>query len=567
MPLRTDGAAPRLRRLLRIALPLALAFAVLAPLFALVLGSFVIPADGGVRFGLGNHVAAWTAAGGAAALGNSLLYSVGAACAALATGTSMAWLCERTDLPLRRTLAVAMVLPLFMPGMLFSYAWILLASPRIGMLNQWLPGAAGATPPLIDVYGFAGMIWVEGLHTAPMVFLLVTAMLRSVDPNLELAARLAGASLLQTLSRITLPLLAPALGSAFLLVLIRAFGTFEVPAMLGTPVGIEVVSSRIFKALRDHPGDTGPAGAYAAALLLFTMTAMGLHEWLTRSRLAHAANAFGRAPESLLRLGALRPLLAVLAIGVSLAMAGLPLLAIAWSSLLPFLVAPGQPVLGLVTLDGYRQVLGAPAVADAALQTLRLCAFAATVIMAAGLWAAWIVDRTRSRARALVEPLINSALALPGAVLGVAILVFHTMLDTGLYGTSWLLLLAYVTRFLPYGLRYGRSALGQIPPELEMAARCAGAGTLQTLRRITVPLLAPGLLAGWIYVALVSARELASSLLLYSPGNEVLTVVAWQYWEGGQTMQLSALSVLFIAALLLIAGAARLLSWRPRLAR
>lgn len=566
MPLSADALAARLPGLLRFAIPAGLALVVLAPLLALVLSSFVLPTPAGdaTAFGLANHLAAWTTPGGAQALGNSLLYAIGAACVSVAIGTCAAWLCERTDLPLARLLAVAMIVPLFIPGVLFSYAWILLASPRIGILNQWVSQALGTTTPLLNAYGFASMIWVEGLHTAPMVFLLVTAMLRSVDPNLELGARLAGASLLQTLTRITVPLLAPVLGSAFLLVLIRAAGTFEVPAMLGLPVGIEVVSSRIFRALRDHPGDTGPAGAYAVALLVFTMSAMGLHEWLMRNRRGDAAKAFGRAPESRLRLGALRLPLGAAALALALLQAGLPLLAIGWSSLLPYPAAPGAESIARLSLEGYRQVVDAPSVAAASLQTLRLCAIAATAIMAAGLAAAWLIDRTPGRGRHLLEPAINSALALPGVVLGVAILVFHTLVDTGLYGTSGMLLLAYLTRFLPYGLRYGRAALGQLPPDLEMAARSAGAGAATTFRRITLPLLVPGLLAGWIYVALVSARELSSSLLLYTPGNEVLTVVAWQYWEGGQTMQLSALSVLFIAALLLVAGAARWLAGQYR---
>ncbi len=545
-------------------LPLTLlllaAAGLLAPLVVLVVGGFLQTTKaGGSAFSLAHFQAAWAEPGSLEALRHAVVFAGGAAACGVILGTAAAWLCERTDLPLRGLLRLAMVVPLFVPGVLYSFAWILLGSPRIGMLNTGFQALTGVEFPLFSIYGMGGMIAVEGLHAAPMVFLLVTAMLRRLDPSQEMAAQVAGARPWRILQSITLPLLGPTLGSSFLLVLIRALGTFEVPTMLGLPAGVEVVSSRIFRALQDHPGDTGPAGAYAAGLLFLTLAVMGLHEWWVPSRLHQASRAFGTDGMVPFRLGKARPFMGLLTGMAVLLMAGLPLIAIFWSSLQPFFAQPGSEAFARVTLQGYRQVLASPEVAAAAWQTLRLCALAATLVMAVCLAAAWVLERTRVPGRSLLEPAFNAVLALPGIVLGIALLVFHTRMNTGLYGTAGLILLAYVTRYLPYGLRYGRAALGQVPPELEQAARCSGAGPLRTWFQITLPLVAPGLLAGWLYVAIVSAREMSSALLLYSPGQEVLTVLVWQYWEGGQTMQVSALSVLFILALLLGASVSWLL--------
>lgn len=537
-----------------------LAIVLLVPLALLIASSLAGPP--GELFGFERYAMAWKTPGSLEALFNALAFGAGAAVVALVVGTSAAWLCERTDLPGARLLRVAMVVPLFVPGVLFAYAWILLASPRVGMLNMAASWLMAVTRPPFDVYGFAGMVWVEGLHASPMVFLLVSALCRTLDPAQEQAAQVAGARLPRILLRITLPVLAPAMGSAFLLVLIRAVGSFEVPAMLGLPAGIDVVSSRIYRALQETPGDTGPAGAYASGLLLLTVAAMGLHEWLVRRHAPATGTDGPRRRGTRLGLGRARLPVGAAAALLALATAGLPLAALAWSSLLPYYSAPDAESIGRITLDGYRAVMQSGPVADAARQTLVLCACAASMIIAAGLAAGWVLERTRLPGRRWLEPLLNSVLALPGIVLGVALLVFHVAAGTGLYGTSSLLLLAYTTRFLPYGLRYGRAALARVPAELEHAARVCGATPWQAFVRVTLPLLAPGLLAGWIYVAIAAARELSSALLLYAPGSEVLAVMIWQFWENGQTMHLSALSVLFVAVLLGLAALARWMAHR-----
>ena len=543
----------------------ALLALLLAPLASLVGSSFqeqTATHAQGFQLGLHHYLQAWNADDIVGAIVNSVRFAFSSALLAVALGASTAWLAERTQLPLRRTLSLAMLVPLFIPGALYSFAWVLVGSPRIGLLNQPFEH------PVITIYGHSGMAWVEGLHAAPLVFLLSTALLRSLDPQREQAARLAGATLWQTFTRITLPVLIPVLSSAFLLVLVRSVGTFEVPAMLGLPAGVDVLSSRIFRALRDNPGDTGPAAAYATLLLLLSVLVIILHQRWARPEHDLASHQFALGIHTRLALGVWTFPLGIYSAILASIIAWLPLAAVVWSSLLPYYQTPDagnwSALLSQASLTGYQQVLSSDIVRSAAWQTLQLASLAATLIMLAGLVAAWAIDRQSSRSARWLEPAMHSVLALPGMVLGMALLILHTQWSGGHYGTVWLLVLAFVTRFLPYGLRYGRSALAQVPRELESAALCHGASNLQTWLRITLPLLLPGMLAGWLYVVAMSARELSSSLLLYTPGKEVITVVFWQFWENGQIMQLSALSVLFLFSLSLVAGLANGLLHRYR---
>jgi iron(III) transport system permease protein len=180
-----------------------------------------------------------------------------------------------------------------------------------------------------------------------------------------------------------------------------------------------------------------------------------------------------------------------------------------------------------------------------------LLAFAsATLVMLLTSVICWIVVKTKLPGRWLLDNIASLPLVFPGLVLGLAVMVFYLNLQVGVYGTLWIMLIAYVTRFMPYGLRYNTTSMLQIHKELEESAQMSGAPWGTMFVRIILPLLKPGLLAGWIYVVIVSIRELSASILLYSPGTEVIATVIWELWENGQFVELSALGVMFIAALL-----------------
>jgi iron(III) transport system permease protein len=226
-----------------------------------------------------------------------------------------------------------------------------------------------------------------------------------------------------------------------------------------------------------------------------------------------------------------------------------PLLVLLWSSVQKYYSVPSMAAAANLTLDPYRYILGHPTFLRALWNSLLLCFGSATIIMLVTAVICWIVVKTRIPGRWLLDNLASLPIVFPGLVLGLAIMVFYLNVDVGIYGTLWILLIAYVTRFMPYGIRYNTASMLQIHKELEESAAMSGASWGSTFVRVVLPLLKPGLLAGWIYIAIVSLRELSSSILLYSPGTEVVSIMIWELWENGQYVELSALGVILIVLL------------------
>jgi iron(III) transport system permease protein len=240
----------------------------------------------------------------------------------------------------------------------------------------------------------------------------------------------------------------------------------------------------------------------------------------------------------------------------------LPFLVLAWCSLQKFYSAPSLAALQTVTLDAYRTVLDYPAFAGVVWNSVVLSIGSATIIMLMTAVLCWIVLRTRLPGRWLIDNLVTLPLVFPGLVLGLAIMVCYLRVDIGIYGTLWIMLIAYVTRFMPYGMRYSAASMLALHKELEESATMSGASWAVTFWRVILPLLKPGLIAGWIYVVIVSVRELSSSILLYSPGSEVISIMIWEYWQNGQYVELSALGVMLIVALVCLVALAQLVGRR-----
>ena len=523
----------------------------LVPLGFLLWQSFRTPesAAAAARFTLDNYRFAYTSAETARLFGNSLRFAVGAALVSFVAGTLLAWMNERTNTPFKRLFFGLSLVPLVIPGVLFAVAWILLGSPRIGLMNLALQRVFATDAVFVNVYSLWGMVVVDGLHHAPIAFLLMGAALRAADPALEESALMSGASVLQVAGRITLRLAWPAIGATLLILFVRALESFETPALLGLPGGIVVFTSAIYRAIHRYPSDVGLAAAYAVTLLAMTMLAVWLQSRVT-SRGERFATLTGRGyrPRPI-DLGRWRYATAALFIGYLLAVVGLPFLVLLWSSLQPYYAVPSRAGLATLSLDAYRSVLSQPSFARAAWNSVVLAAGSATLVMAITSVVCWIVVRTRMPGRRVLDQLATLPIVFPGLVLGLAIMVFYLRVDIGVYGTLWILLIAYLTRFMPYGLRYATGSMLQIHRELEESAAMSGASWWTTFRRIVLPLLKPGLLAGWIYIVIVSVRELSSSILLYGSGSEVLSVTIWELWENGQQVELAALGVMLILVL------------------
>jgi iron(III) transport system permease protein len=527
------------------------AWLALVPLAFLIWNSFLTPETAArpAEFTLDNYLAAYAGAETLRLLFNSVQFAVGASVLAFVIGAFFAWVNERTNTPFKALFFALSVIPLIIPGILFTVSWILLASPKIGIINTALQGAFGTDLVFVNVYSMAGMIWVDGLHYSPMAFLLMTAAFRSMDPALEESALMSGASVPQIAWRITTKLAWPAVLASLIILFVRSIESFEVPALLGLPVGIEVYTSAIYQAIHRYPSQIGLAAAYAITLL--AICSLGIY---FQSRLSSHDNRFstvtgkGYRPR-VMDLGRWRYLTAALFILYFFVVVALPFLVLLWSSLQKYYTAPSLEALNNLTLNSYRTVLDMPAFGTAVWNSVLLSLGSATVIMLLTSVLAWIVVRTRLPGRWLIDNLASLPLVFPGLVLGLSIMICYLYVPIGVYGTVWIMLIAYVTRFLPYGMRYASTSMLQIHKELEESAAMSGASWGMTFRRIILPLLKPGLIAGWIYIVIVSIRELSSSILLYSPGSEVVSIMIWELWQNGQYVELSALGVMLIAAL------------------
>jgi iron(III) transport system permease protein len=523
----------------------------LVPLAFLLWQSFLTPetASRPAVFTLENFRTAYFSAETFRLFFNSVQYAAGTAVFALGLGTALAWMNERTNTPFKRLFFALSIIPLVIPGILFTVAWIMLASPKIGILNVWMQWLFGTDAVFFNIYTMTGMIWTDGLHYSPMAFLLMTAAFRSMDPSLEESAMMSGASVLQIAWKITLKLAWPAALASLLILFVRSLESFEVPALLGLPVGIQVYTSSIYQAIHQYPSQIGLAASYAITLLL--ITSVGIY---MQSRLSYHGSRYstvtgkGFRPRTI-DLGGWRYVTAGLFIVYFVVIVLLPFLVLVWSSLQKFYSAPSWAALHRVSLDSYRTILDYPQFWSTVRNSLFLSITTATVIMLLGAIISWVVVRTKIKGRWILDNVASLPLVFPGLVLGLSIMICYLYLDIGVYGTIWIMLIAYVTRFLPYGTRYASTSMMQIHKELEESAAMSGASWALSFRRIVLPLLKPGLLAGWIYVLIVSIRELSSSILLYSPGTEVVSIMIWELWQNGQYVELSALGVMLIILL------------------
>src|SRR5499427_4048672 len=524
----------------------------LAPLGFLLWQSFMTPetATAPAQLTFDNYRTAYVSVETLRVFGNSVEFALGSAGLAFVVGTFFAWLNERTDTPFKSAFFALSLVPLVIPAILFTVSWILLASPKIGLINVAVQELFATDLVVANIYSMAGMIFVDGLHQSPLAFLLMTAAFRSMDPSLEESALMCGATVLQIAWRMTLKLVWPAVVAVFLILFLRAIESFEVPAILGLPVGIEVYTSSIYQAVQTYPSDIGLASSYAAGLLVIASLCV-----YAQSRTAAEVEKFstvtgkGFRPR-VMHIGRWRYLAAATFTAYLAIVVALPFLVLVWCSLQTFYVAPSMAALKNITFDAYRAVFGYPVFAGAVWNSLVLSVASATVVALTTAVLCWIVARTRLTGRWLLDNLATLPLMFPGLVLGLAIMVCYLNLNIGIYGTLWIMLIAYVTRFLPYGMRYNATSMLALHKELEESATMSGASWGMTFWRVVLPLLKPGLIAGWIYVVIVSMRELSSSILLYSPGSEVLSIMIWEYWQNGQYVELSALGVMLIASLL-----------------
>jgi iron(III) transport system permease protein len=531
------------------------------PLVMLLYGSIRSAPIGepGATFTIQNYVKAYFDKEFYLLLLNSVYYALGTCSLTFLLGTFLAWVSERTNTPLKKLFVVMSLIPFIIPGILSTISWILLLSPKIGLINLAIKGALGLESAPFNVYSMWGMIWAESIHLYPLVFLLMSAAFRNMDTSLEEAALTAGSSTFQTFCKVTLPLMRPAMFSVLLINFIRGIEAFEVPALIGVPAKISVFTTKIFLAIHQFPSDFGLAGAYAVTLLAISTTGVIIYGRITRREERYATVTGKGYRPRVIDLGAWKYLTLAIAFLIFFLAVILPVFVLLWSSFIPYYGVPSIELMEKMTLANYQYIINYPLALTAFKNSFYLSVGSATLVMLLTSVIAWITVKTKLPGRALLDNMTFIPIAMPGIVLGVSLIWVYLTLPIPIYGTIWVLLLAYITKFMPYGIRAASASMIQINNELQEASFTAGGTWSQTFRKIILPLLMPGFTAGWIYISIIALRELSTSILLYSYNSTVLSIMAFDLWEGGQYTYVCALGVLMVLLLLAMAAVARTL--------
>ena len=545
------GGAPAVRIAFWVVAGL-LAWLVGAPLVMLLAASLTasaqhLPFETG-RVSLAAYVATFGDPGTWTALANSAFFAVGATVLGLGLAVFAAWAIERTDLPGRRAFFVAILLPMAIPNMVYATSWIQLLDANNGLLNVTV-ARLGFDQPAIYLVSLPGMVFVQGCALASHAYLLIAAAVRSVDPSWEEQSNVAGAGVLATLRRITLPVLRPALFSAVIFFALVCVETFDIPGMVGLSAHIEVLSTRIFWATHPEGGqlpDYGTAGALAVLLLVIALVMIRLHQRsLREARRFVTITARGFRPKRV-ALGPWRLPLALLALAIVTMITLLPLFMLVWRSLLQFYAYPSAASVHRLSLLAYREVLGEPGSLAMLGNTAMMAGATAlmTVLLSAAV--AWLGLRAPlpGRWQRAIRMAALLPQAVPSVVLGFAVLMLYVTALPVIYGTIWVIALALTTKYLAYTTGTLMAAQLQVAGELEEASLIAGASRLRTWRCILAPLLAPAMANCLLWVLIHAIRELAIAIMLYSPASNVMATQVWSLWEGGQMSELCALGVL-----------------------
>jgi iron(III) transport system permease protein len=456
----------------------------------------------------------------------------------------------RMNMPFRRTIDGILVLPGYLPPFMVALAWIMLMSPRTGYLTAALSNLGLPAP---NIFSMAGIIWVMALCSTPIAYLYLRPAVLALDSSLEEAARIGGASRWQTMRWIVLGLMRPALLSTAVVVFVTALGEFAVPAILGPIARIYTISSTIYQLVSEYPDD--PNKAAVLGLLLIAISVIGL---MVSRRIANRHDYTTIGPRARLPRNAPRTrgtwVAFILCLLFAIVSVVLPVAAIVIGSLQPYL----SPTFDSGwTLHNFRSLTDYAGAGPAIVNTVELSVLTAVIGIVLAIGLARMSVRRKSRASGFLGGMSSTTLAVPHVVFGLGLLWMWVSLHRlGLYGTRWLLLVAYLGLFLPFGVRALAIAFRQFDPVLEEAGRMSGASRARVSMRIVTPILAPAVLSGATVILYHSMRELSASLLLFTPGNQVMSVQIWGLYDQGNFVEVMALGLLNIALVLVVVGIA-----------
>ncbi len=542
-------------------------FLSLYPTFFLFYGS-VMDAPLGVpgHFTLQNYVRAFGDPEAYPLLLNSFIFGFGAAGLSVIFALALAWITIRTNAPFRRLFELTAIIPNILPPILVSISWVMLLNPSNGLINGLFVKILALEKGPFNIYSMAGLIFVEALILTPLAFLIIAAALKSMDPSLEESAKTLGSGELGVMSRITFPLMRPAILAAATLNFVRAVESFDTPAIIALPARIEVFTTKIWReALGSFPTNHNLAATYGVGILMIALLFVYLYRRFTpQVESFSTVTGKGFRPHQI-DLGKWKYLASAVAFLLLLLLVVLPILVLLLVAILPYYHVPTWQTWNNLTLDHFRYIWATPRVHRAFANSLFLALLGATVCMLLASLASYITVRTKLAGRGILEGLVFIPWAFPGTALALGLLWAYIDFPIPVYATIWIILIAYVTRFLPYGMRAVSSTIIQVHKELEEASVACGAGFLATFRRVLIPMMRPGVMAGWIILVTIFMREFSATLFLYSPGSEPLGPLLYFLYLDGMRGRVAAIGlVISVISVILIAFAQRYSHWESK---
>jgi iron(III) transport system permease protein len=542
-----------------------LTFLVIYPILTLLLGALtdtnpVVEGFSLRHLSVANFITVLINPNVAGALLNTMIACTGGTAIAVAIGLTFSWIVVRTNTPFKRLIAAASILPLFTPPLVAGVAWSILGSPRTGLINTMFKWAGLNWH--VDFYSLTGLVAVFGIYYAPYVYMFTASALRNMDPSLEEAAEISGASAVATLFTVTFPLIMPAIISGMLLSFIVMLGIYGIPAVLGAPTNIDVLTTYIFKLTNWSP----PLYNTAAAVAIILMAVTGLLVFVQQKVLSGRSytTVAGKAyrPRNL-DLGPWRWLTFGLSVVYLFVVALLPVLALIVAAFRKFMFI--RDVASLFDMKQYslfhfHSIFDNPLTLNSIYNAVEVGIVTA---LAGGVLAfaiGYTIHRSHVPGRRSIDLLSTLPVAIPGLVIGVAYLWAWIGIPGGLYGTIWILALAFIARFMPDTVKSLSTSFLQIHRELEEAAWVCGKGMLGTIRTIVLPLASPGVIAAMTLLFVLAIRELGSSLFLYTSNTMVMSVLLLDYYEGGNLGKTAAFSLVQMVLLGVLIGGANWLT-------
>lgn len=535
----------------------------LIPVIMVIYGSFQDgPPGSESAFTLKNYIRAFNNPNLYKSVVNSLIFALGGGTLSFSIGCFLAWITERTNTPLKGLIYASVFTEIMIPGILESISLVLLYSPQIGLVNLTLMRLFGLEEAPFNIYSIGGMIWAFGTGSFTTPFLLMAAAFRSMDPALEEAAITSGTGILRTLFQVTLRLILPAMLATWLLLFIRGVETFEEPAILGLPAGIAVLATEVYLTAREVPTDYNLAATFAMVYLAIALGGLAIYFRATRFSEKYAVISGKGFRPLVMDLGPWRYFTFALALFVLAVVLFVPILVILYASFLPWYAPPSTKMFSMMSLDNYRWLTTYDVILRAFQNNMIVGVGSATLAVFFTSVIAWIVIRTDIPGRKILDALVFSPIAYPGIVFGLSLMWLYLTIPLPVYGTLWILLIAYVSKYMPICMRACSASLIQIHKELEDASQVSGASWWYTFSRVLVPLILPGLFVGWVYVLTLTFKVLSLPVLLGHAGTEVIPVLIFDLYEGGQYTRLNALGVVVVVLVTAVSLIARRVSRR-----